>query len=180
MARAGFVHTPSDNSPDIAMCFFCLKELEGWEPDDDPQWVLCSCICLCIYVEKTPSAAWKLKMYIEKSRNVWTFVYYLMLEVLLLSGNSSRHLQVTFASQSSFNDNLLSFVGSYIKHLFIYLFFCVVFFFWQEGAQISRTFLQLHLFNQKCWGPDYGRILQTPKGERQNYHRMFEWGSMTS
>ncbi|XP_004080209.1 baculoviral IAP repeat-containing protein 5.2 [Oryzias latipes] len=37
MARAGFVHTPSDNSPDIAMCFFCLKELEGWEPDDDPQ-----------------------------------------------------------------------------------------------------------------------------------------------
>ncbi|XP_060951377.1 baculoviral IAP repeat-containing protein 5a [Limanda limanda] len=37
MAKAGFVHTPSDNSPDIAMCFFCLKELEGWEPEDDPE-----------------------------------------------------------------------------------------------------------------------------------------------
>ncbi|XP_017273862.1 baculoviral IAP repeat-containing protein 5a [Kryptolebias marmoratus] len=37
MARAGFVHTPSENSPDIAMCFFCLKELEGWEPEDDPE-----------------------------------------------------------------------------------------------------------------------------------------------
>ncbi|XP_069011440.1 baculoviral IAP repeat-containing protein 5a [Embiotoca jacksoni] len=37
MAKAGFIHTPSDNSPDTAMCFFCLKELEGWEPDDDPQ-----------------------------------------------------------------------------------------------------------------------------------------------
>ncbi|KAM6951823.1 baculoviral IAP repeat-containing protein 5a [Aplochiton taeniatus] len=37
MAKAGFIHTPSDNSPDIAMCFFCLKELEGWEPDDDPE-----------------------------------------------------------------------------------------------------------------------------------------------
>uniref|UniRef100_A0A3Q4N634 Baculoviral IAP repeat containing 5a n=1 Tax=Neolamprologus brichardi TaxID=32507 RepID=A0A3Q4N634_NEOBR len=28
MAKAGFIHTPSENSPDIAMCFFCLKELE--------------------------------------------------------------------------------------------------------------------------------------------------------
>ncbi|XP_049614718.1 baculoviral IAP repeat-containing protein 5a [Syngnathus scovelli] len=37
MAKAGFIHTPSDNSPDVAMCFFCLKELEGWEPDDDPE-----------------------------------------------------------------------------------------------------------------------------------------------
>ncbi|XP_034716881.1 baculoviral IAP repeat-containing protein 5a [Etheostoma cragini] len=37
MAKAGFIHTPSDNCPDIAMCFFCLKELEGWEPQDDPE-----------------------------------------------------------------------------------------------------------------------------------------------
>ncbi|XP_032429386.1 baculoviral IAP repeat-containing protein 5a [Xiphophorus hellerii] len=37
MARAGFIHTPSENSPDTAMCFFCLKELEGWEPEDDPE-----------------------------------------------------------------------------------------------------------------------------------------------
>ncbi|XP_048843900.1 baculoviral IAP repeat-containing protein 5a [Brienomyrus brachyistius] len=36
MARAGFIHTPSENSPDTAQCFFCLKELEGWEPEDDP------------------------------------------------------------------------------------------------------------------------------------------------
>ncbi|NWU80393.1 BIRC5 protein, partial [Onychorhynchus coronatus] len=36
MAAAGFVHRPSENSPDVAQCFFCLKELEGWEPDDDP------------------------------------------------------------------------------------------------------------------------------------------------
>ncbi|XP_028332532.1 baculoviral IAP repeat-containing protein 5a [Gouania willdenowi] len=37
MAKAGFIHTPSENSPDTAMCFFCLKELEGWEPEDDPE-----------------------------------------------------------------------------------------------------------------------------------------------
>ncbi|KAI4873190.1 hypothetical protein NFI96_019312 [Prochilodus magdalenae] len=37
MAKAGFIHTPSGNSPDIAQCFYCLKELEGWEPEDDPE-----------------------------------------------------------------------------------------------------------------------------------------------
>ncbi|NXY85748.1 BIRC5 protein, partial [Alcedo cyanopectus] len=36
MAAAGFVHCPSENCPDVARCFFCFKELEGWEPDDDP------------------------------------------------------------------------------------------------------------------------------------------------
>ncbi|XP_005989156.1 baculoviral IAP repeat-containing protein 5a [Latimeria chalumnae] len=36
MAIAGFVHCPSENSPDVAQCFFCFKELEGWEPDDNP------------------------------------------------------------------------------------------------------------------------------------------------
>lgn len=40
MAKAGFIHTPSDNSPDTATCFFCLKELEGWEPEDEPEYEL--------------------------------------------------------------------------------------------------------------------------------------------
>uniref|UniRef100_A0A2K6TK62 Baculoviral IAP repeat-containing protein 5 n=1 Tax=Saimiri boliviensis boliviensis TaxID=39432 RepID=A0A2K6TK62_SAIBB len=36
MAEAGFIHCPTENEPDLAQCFFCFKELEGWEPDDDP------------------------------------------------------------------------------------------------------------------------------------------------
>ncbi|XP_067856220.1 baculoviral IAP repeat-containing protein 5.1-like isoform X2 [Heptranchias perlo] len=36
MAKAGFLHCPTENEPDIAACFFCLKELESWEPDDNP------------------------------------------------------------------------------------------------------------------------------------------------
>ncbi|CAL9703015.1 unnamed protein product [Knipowitschia caucasica] len=36
MAKAGFVHCPGVNEPDVVCCFFCLIELEGWEPDDDP------------------------------------------------------------------------------------------------------------------------------------------------
>ncbi|POI23155.1 hypothetical protein CIB84_013097 [Bambusicola thoracicus] len=36
MAKAGFIHCPSANETDVAKCFFCLIELEGWEPNDDP------------------------------------------------------------------------------------------------------------------------------------------------
>ncbi|KAJ8377663.1 hypothetical protein AAFF_G00255080 [Aldrovandia affinis] len=36
MARAGFIHTPTDSCPDVAQCCFCYKELEGWQPEDDP------------------------------------------------------------------------------------------------------------------------------------------------
>uniref|UniRef100_A0A3Q1EIC8 Baculoviral IAP repeat containing 5b n=1 Tax=Acanthochromis polyacanthus TaxID=80966 RepID=A0A3Q1EIC8_9TELE len=36
MAKAGFVHCPSENEPDVVCCFFCLIELEGWEPEDHP------------------------------------------------------------------------------------------------------------------------------------------------
>jgi len=39
MAKAGFVHCPSENEPDVACCFYCLRELEGWEPEDNPWWV---------------------------------------------------------------------------------------------------------------------------------------------
>ncbi|XP_036613338.1 baculoviral IAP repeat-containing protein 5-like [Trichosurus vulpecula] len=36
MAEAVFIHCPSENEPDLAQCFFCFKELEGWESEDDP------------------------------------------------------------------------------------------------------------------------------------------------
>lgn len=36
MAEAGFYHCPTENEPDLARCYVCFKELDGWEPDDDP------------------------------------------------------------------------------------------------------------------------------------------------
>jgi len=36
MAIAGFFHTPSETQLDLVKCFVCLKELDGWEPEDDP------------------------------------------------------------------------------------------------------------------------------------------------
>ncbi|XP_065179658.1 baculoviral IAP repeat-containing protein 5.2-like [Sycon ciliatum] len=36
MAKAGFFHIPSAMEPDLVRCFVCQKELDGWDPDDDP------------------------------------------------------------------------------------------------------------------------------------------------
>ena len=36
MAKAGFYHTPTTDYPDCVTCFACMKELDGWEQNDDP------------------------------------------------------------------------------------------------------------------------------------------------
>ncbi|KAM3655192.1 baculoviral IAP repeat-containing protein 5-like [Ammospiza maritima maritima] len=57
MAAAGFVHTPSENSPDVAQCFYCFVELECWEPDDDPleEHKKYSAACGFLSLQKEPS-----------------------------------------------------------------------------------------------------------------------------
>ncbi|KAG8223306.1 hypothetical protein J437_LFUL001180 [Ladona fulva] len=36
LAAAGFVYCGTENEPDLVKCYVCLKELDGWEPEDDP------------------------------------------------------------------------------------------------------------------------------------------------
>jgi len=36
MAEAGFFHSDADQNADSAQCWVCHKELDGWEPTDDP------------------------------------------------------------------------------------------------------------------------------------------------
>ncbi|XP_054723671.1 baculoviral IAP repeat-containing protein 5-like [Uloborus diversus] len=36
MAEAGFYHCPTAEEPDVVQCYVCFKELDGWEPNDDP------------------------------------------------------------------------------------------------------------------------------------------------
>ena len=36
MAAAGFYCCGGENEPDLVRCYFCRKELDGWEPEDDP------------------------------------------------------------------------------------------------------------------------------------------------
>lgn len=38
MAKAGFVHRPTAESPDLVECFVCHKQLDGWDPTDDPMY----------------------------------------------------------------------------------------------------------------------------------------------
>ncbi|XP_052767086.1 baculoviral IAP repeat-containing protein 5-like [Mya arenaria] len=37
LSDAGFYHIPSSEAPDACRCFCCYKELDGWEPEDDPR-----------------------------------------------------------------------------------------------------------------------------------------------
>merc|ERR1711862_460507 len=36
MADAGFYMVESNDSEDLARCFYCRRELDGWEEEDDP------------------------------------------------------------------------------------------------------------------------------------------------
>ncbi|KAJ1302209.1 hypothetical protein OPQ81_001033 [Rhizoctonia solani] len=36
MAKAGFIYTPTQESEDLASCFYCNLGLDGWESTDDP------------------------------------------------------------------------------------------------------------------------------------------------
>ncbi|XP_012543660.1 baculoviral IAP repeat-containing protein 5 [Monomorium pharaonis] len=36
MAAAGFYVVGDSNEPDLVECFICGKQLDGWEPNDDP------------------------------------------------------------------------------------------------------------------------------------------------
>ncbi|CAD1481257.1 unnamed protein product [Heterotrigona itama] len=36
MAAAGFFAVGSKEEPDLVECFICSKQLDGWNPDDDP------------------------------------------------------------------------------------------------------------------------------------------------
>ncbi len=36
MAAAGFYLASTDAEPDLVRCYYCRRELDGWEPEDDP------------------------------------------------------------------------------------------------------------------------------------------------
>lgn len=36
MAAAGFFAIGGKEEPDLVECFMCSKQLDGWDPDDDP------------------------------------------------------------------------------------------------------------------------------------------------
>jgi hypothetical protein len=40
LAAAGFHYIGSEESPDCTSCFMCNKQLDGWDPSDDPEYVL--------------------------------------------------------------------------------------------------------------------------------------------
>lgn len=49
MAAAGFYVVGDNTEPDLVQCFICGKQLDGWEPNDDP-WYVEQQYDLCIYL----------------------------------------------------------------------------------------------------------------------------------
>lgn len=57
LARAGFFHYPSQDSPDNTACFLCRRSLDGWEKGDDP---------LVEHLKHSPDCGWAIVATIEK------------------------------------------------------------------------------------------------------------------
>lgn len=64
LARAGFYHTPEEESPDETICVVCLKQMEGWEPDDDPWALHNNPSCALMKLNKPNEADWTAKDYL--------------------------------------------------------------------------------------------------------------------
>ncbi|XP_076309065.1 baculoviral IAP repeat containing deterin [Tachypleus tridentatus] len=51
LAGSGFYYCPTDREPDLVRCYVCFKELDGWEPEDDPWKEHCSHSKKCLFVK---------------------------------------------------------------------------------------------------------------------------------
>lgn len=90
MAEAGFYHCPSDCEPDLVRCYVCQKELDGWDPTDDPWQVIRSFSFLSIvryynenfFVRKEHASHSKACPFVvlNKKQSDMTLVEYLKLE----------------------------------------------------------------------------------------------------
>ncbi|CAH1794568.1 unnamed protein product [Owenia fusiformis] len=56
MAKSGFYCIGNENEPDLVRCFVCYKELDGWEPDDDPMQEHKSHSPNCAFLSAKPEA----------------------------------------------------------------------------------------------------------------------------
>lgn len=56
LAKAGFFYYPTQTNPDNVACFLCLKNIDGWEEEDDP---------LAEHLKHSPDCGWAIVATIE-------------------------------------------------------------------------------------------------------------------
>ncbi|XP_046143314.1 baculoviral IAP repeat-containing protein 5 isoform X1 [Osmia bicornis bicornis] len=63
MATAGFYAIGGEKEPDLVECFVCSKQLDGWDPDDDPwqEHLKHQPECPFIKLNKFDEAAWTVR-----------------------------------------------------------------------------------------------------------------------
>ncbi|XP_078035630.1 baculoviral IAP repeat containing deterin [Augochlora pura] len=70
MASAGFVAIGGKQEPDLVECFICSKQLDGWEPEDDPWTEHAKHQSECAYIElgKPDEASWTIQEFYDLFR----------------------------------------------------------------------------------------------------------------
>ncbi|XP_015588680.1 baculoviral IAP repeat-containing protein 5 [Cephus cinctus] len=63
MAAAGFVAIGGNDEPDLVECFVCKKQMDGWDPDDDPwdEHVKHTTSCPYIKLNKQDEKQWTVR-----------------------------------------------------------------------------------------------------------------------
>ncbi|KAJ1527985.1 hypothetical protein ONE63_007913 [Megalurothrips usitatus] len=87
MAEAGFYAIGKKSEPDLAKCYVCFKELDGWERDDDP-WLeheKHAAQCPFVLLKKKPSeltAKEILTLEVERSKKFMVLQYDIKFKLL--------------------------------------------------------------------------------------------------
>ncbi|XP_060603746.1 baculoviral IAP repeat-containing protein 5-like [Ruditapes philippinarum] len=95
LASAGFYHIPTNEEPDATRCFCCYKDLDGWEPDDNP-WEEhrkhsphCAFLSLNKSVEKLTVDEF-LKLECERQKNKLKKLFHIKIDELKHHGKNVR------------------------------------------------------------------------------------------
>ncbi len=67
MADAGFYFVSTPEDPDLVRCYYCRKEMSGWEPNDVPRVEHKRSNCSYINIGKAPSMLTIEEMYLLES-----------------------------------------------------------------------------------------------------------------
>ncbi|KAI4500099.1 hypothetical protein M0802_004969 [Mischocyttarus mexicanus] len=70
MASAGFFSKATEDEPDLAECFICSKQLDGWESSDDPwkEHEKHQANCAFVILQKQDEYSWTINEFFELMR----------------------------------------------------------------------------------------------------------------
>ncbi|XP_014482777.1 PREDICTED: baculoviral IAP repeat-containing protein 5 [Dinoponera quadriceps] len=94
MAAAGFYAIGNNDEPDLVECFICGKQLDGWEPDDDPwdEHVKHQTNCLFVKLNKQDEKTWTVEELYElyKKFKIKEYMYELNKNINMIKDEAAQ------------------------------------------------------------------------------------------